>query len=43
MAPARDDEVLEPRAAEMLALAERAPNQRSALLLRNFLGVLLQV
>jgi hypothetical protein len=40
IAPARDDEVLEPCAAELLALAERAPSQRSSLLLRNFLGVL---
>lgn len=40
IAPARDDEVLEPRAAELLALAKRPPNQRSALLLRNFLGVI---
>jgi hypothetical protein len=39
IAPARDDEVLEPRAAELLALAERAPNPRSALFLRNFLGI----
>jgi hypothetical protein len=39
ISPARDDEVLEPCAAELLALAERAPNRSSALLLRNFLGV----
>jgi hypothetical protein len=39
VAPVRDDEVLGPRATELLALAERAPNPRSALFLRNFLGV----
>ncbi len=39
IAPARDDEVLEPCAAELLAVAKHAPNQSSARLLRNFLGV----
>jgi hypothetical protein len=39
IAPAQDDEVLEPRAAELLALAKRAPDPRPAPLLRNFLSV----